>query len=163
MKTKKCCTCKEIKNTSEFYNTKTNKDGLSRRCKLCANASVGKWQKEHREERNAWARKHNAKNRVKVRVNHRRNRRCRDYNLTEDQYVNMLATQDNCCAICRTPFLSETEITEGVRSETKTKPHIDHCHTTGRVRGVLCYRCNHTLGRVKDGRCNRQPRGKLRV
>lgn len=42
------------------------------------------------------------------------------------------------CAICRTPFSSEN------------KPHVDHDHESGRVRGLLCGPCNVALGLLKD-------------
>ena len=44
--------------------------------------------------------------------------------------------QDNCCAICKLPFI--------------TTECIDHCHTSGKVRGILCRDCNAALGLVKD-------------
>lgn len=48
--------------------------------------------------------------------------------------------QQNRCAICAVDFNSL--IPEDV--------HADHCHATGRTRGVLCKVCNTNLGRFKD-------------
>lgn len=60
------------------------------------------------------------------------------YGLTEDRFVDMLARQDGRCAICR-------------RDDHASKNwHIDHCHATGRVRGILCFRCNALLGNAMD-------------
>lgn len=47
----------------------------------------------------------------------------------------MLEKQGGACAICVLPL---------------TKHHIDHCHTTGKVRGLLCHRCNTRLGGLDD-------------
>lgn len=57
------------------------------------------------------------------------------YNLTADDYEAILNEQEGLCKICR-----------GVLE----KPHIDHCHTTGKVRGILCGHCNAGLGFFRD-------------
>lgn len=53
--------------------------------------------------------------------------------------------QDGKCAICGEPEKS----TDG-RSNVKKKLAIDHCHTSGKIRGLLCGRCNQGLGYFKD-------------
>jgi hypothetical protein len=62
------------------------------------------------------------------------------YGLTAEQVDDMLASQGGKCAICLTPD-------PGGRYGTF---HIDHCHTTGKVRGLLCHSCNTSLGHFKD-------------
>lgn len=57
------------------------------------------------------------------------------YNLSSDQYRSMLDAQGHRCAICR-------RIPDGWQ--------VDHDHTTGAVRGLLCKSCNTTLGMVHD-------------
>lgn len=59
------------------------------------------------------------------------------YNLTVEEYRDMLIKQGNLCKICRSP--------PGKRSL-----HIDHCHTTGKVRGLLCCNCNVMIAQSKD-------------
>lgn len=59
------------------------------------------------------------------------------YGLTYEEYEAMLEAQGFCCAVCGT-------------SETKKDWHIDHCHTTGEVRGLLCNNCNAGIGMFKD-------------
>lgn len=61
----------------------------------------------------------------------------RIYGLLQKDYDGLLQKQDEKCAICKKDF------------ETKT-PHVDHCHTTGVVRGLLCHNCNTAIGLVKD-------------
>lgn len=53
------------------------------------------------------------------------------YGLEWERYEQMLLEQDNACLICRRPF--------------EKTPHVDHDHTTGKVRGLLCYSCNTKL------------------
>lgn len=60
----------------------------------------------------------------------------RKYGITLDDYVEMWNSQNGECAICQ---------------EKKSRLDVDHCHETGRVRGLLCMRCNYNLlGCVKD-------------
>lgn len=57
----------------------------------------------------------------------------------------MLETQNHLCAICRNP---ETQLNP--RSDKKVRLALDHCHKTNKLRGMLCWRCNTTLGKVED-------------
>lgn len=59
----------------------------------------------------------------------------RRYGLTPEQVRVMLEKQNHMCAICNNPF--------GLQN-------IDHCHKTGKVRGVLCVNCNRGLGAFGD-------------
>jgi hypothetical protein len=62
------------------------------------------------------------------------------YGVTPDQYEQMMLGQDGRCAICR----SEEWPGKGNR------PHVDHDHATGKVRGLLCGKCNVGLGNLDD-------------
>lgn len=63
------------------------------------------------------------------------------YGLEPEDVRRMLEEQDCLCAICRNVHLS------GADAE---PPVVDHCHATGKVRGLLCARCNHALGHLRD-------------
>jgi len=62
------------------------------------------------------------------------------YGITQDEYIKLSDKQNNSCAICKT-------IQPGGRHNTW---HIDHEHSTGKVRGLLCWLCNSGLGKFKD-------------
>lgn len=56
------------------------------------------------------------------------------YGITSEDYAEMLKSQNSLCLICE-----------------EEKPlHVDHCHSTGKVRGLLCHSCNNGLGCFKD-------------
>ena len=60
------------------------------------------------------------------------------YGITPAEFDAMLKKQDNKCAICKNPFISSRGT------------HVDHDHTYGYVRGILCTTCNVGLGSFKD-------------
>jgi hypothetical protein len=61
-------------------------------------------------------------------------RALRRYGLTAIDYVAMLLDQNDRCAVCQ-----------------KVRPlHVDHCHVTGRVRGLVCVVCNTAMGMLGD-------------
>jgi len=64
----------------------------------------------------------------------------RDHDITVDQYDEILASQGGKCAICGTTD-------PGGRGN---RYHVDHCHETGSIRGLLCHMCNKTLGNFGD-------------
>lgn len=57
------------------------------------------------------------------------------YGITPEEKAVLFEKQGGCCAICLEPLVKVT---------------IDHCHETGKVRGLLCYNCNVGLGLFKD-------------
>jgi len=62
--------------------------------------------------------------------------RLRKYGLSQGSYEQLLKEQNNECAICHKPFIKA--------------PHVDHCHSEGHVRGLLCVRCNLGIGYFDD-------------
>jgi len=68
----------------------------------------------------------------------------RKYGISPEQYEKMSEAQDHVCAICRRP---ETALGRGGKVMGLA---VDHCHTTGVVRSLLCRVCNQTLGRHQD-------------
>ena len=72
----------------------------------------------------------------------RKAQRLRDYKISAEDFESMLEKQGGKCAIC------------GYSSQEKLNffPLIDHCHKTGKVRGILCLNCNHGLGQFKDSK-----------
>ena len=137
MEFKKCYKCGEEKSLKDFSNCARSKDGKQAACKLCKKAYA-----EANKERVALKRKEKylkEKNcpvyQEKVYYRHIKWK----YNLDKEVYVNMLSKQDNCCKICSKSF-----------KELDQRPAVDHCHTTGKIRGLLCDTCNRGLGYFKD-------------
>ena len=80
----------------------------------------------------------------KFRINSRRKEQLkRLYGLTPEAYTALLEAQDFSCKICRA-----TRAREGGSGYWSFS--VDHCHKTGRVRGLLCRKCNTLLGAVND-------------
>lgn len=60
------------------------------------------------------------------------------YGLTAEMFTDMYEAQDAKCAICLREIPKEGRAT-----------HIDHCHVSGKVRGLLCNHCNRVLGHIE--------------
>lgn len=67
----------------------------------------------------------------------------RKYGLDIDEYNQMLKDQDNKCAICSYEF-----------GQKPSDTYVDHNHSTGKVRGLLCQHCNSGLGYFRDNEDN---------
>lgn len=65
--------------------------------------------------------------------------RLKRFGLTPDDYASLAQMNDGTCWICNEP---EKIAGRGLA--------VDHCHTTGAVRGLLCTRCNQVIGRMRD-------------
>ena len=70
----------------------------------------------------------------------RKSQRLRKFDIQLSDYKDMLAMQNGSCAICGYSDMSNPNFF----------PVVDHCHSTGVVRGLLCMECNMGLGKFKD-------------
>ena len=82
--------------------------------------------------------KENCKNRYNAKsMMQRRAEKAITYGLSAQEYIDMYESQDGKCAICsKVP-------------STKRGLHVDHCHETKKVRGLLCHGCNIAIGNLK--------------
>lgn len=71
-----------------------------------------------------------------------RDKRLKKYGITVQDYNRMYSEQEGCCAICGVHVLD--------MKDDKTFLSVDHCHSTGQVRGLLCDSCNLGLGKFYD-------------
>jgi hypothetical protein len=81
------------------------------------------------------ARQWRIKNPVRRRINRRSYDLKKKYGLSLEQFENMLNAQGGVCAICR---------------KKTVRMAVDHCHKTGKIRGILCIQCNPGLGKFFD-------------
>src|ERR1700688_1915861 len=120
MLTKLCTKCKEVKDIEQFNKRKSTKSGRQSWCKPCCLDSCSKWEKTNRKKRMQKWRKISPE---KSRANDLRKK----YGLTIEQHDRMFIEQDNKCMVCKKD-----------QSELNHKLNVDHCHTTGKVRDLLC-------------------------
>jgi len=122
---KKCIKCGVEKPLTEF-NKRTDTGRYRNDCKQCRgkeNLKRYHTKKTTKEAHSRASLKHYLKKR---------------YDLTVEQYEQMLEDQNHRCAICREPE------TQGRRLA------VDHDHSTGKVRSLLCQSCNTAIGKLKD-------------
>lgn len=130
METKKCRECGEYKSLLDFHKKTKSKDGRQSKCKECNQKSVEKWQKDNPDKYEATWKRQIATDGALLK------RRLRTYQLSEQEYNELLEKCEGKCTICKE-----------VPSNWLV---IDHCHTSGVVRGLLCNNCNTGLGYFKD-------------
>lgn len=92
----------------------------------------------HKAERKVINAKYRAANPERIKAIYRQSR----YGLTDGAFKQMLDEQANTCAICDFVFS-----TEGGKV---SAAHVDHCHISGDIRGLLCSNCNKAIGLLKD-------------
>lgn len=70
------------------------------------------------------------------------------YGITFVEFTELISLQRSQCKICGEALLSGSFTVEKIIK--KDEICVDHCHSTGKVRGLLCHSCNVALGHVKD-------------
>ena len=150
-----CSKCKQEKSKIEFYADDRYSNGFTPWCKDCANDYRRKWRqtpkgKESQRRANVQYVQKNGQS-EKSREYHRLYKKGRQgkiaqlrswlknlYNITLEEYEELDKRQNSLCAIC------------GQVNKSGNRLGVDHCHKTGRVRGLLCFRCNTALGLLDD-------------
>lgn len=115
-------------------NSRTS-DGLQNACKPCANKMVAESRARNPERHRKASRRWNAANGDQVHDAYLN----RTYGIDHAEYERMFDAQGGRCAICKSSD-------PGPRTK---RFHVDHCHDTGKVRGLLCSRCNTGIGQLK--------------
>lgn len=152
---KLCRKCQIKKPIKEFFKHINGKFGVSGRCKQC----IKLYQEQNKEHRKIYSKQYGKyywlKNKKKIQE--RTQKWLKDnpdkhfgyqlkyhYGITLQTYLKLSQKQNNVCAICN-------------KKEVKTRNGkklfqlaVDHCHKTGKIRGLLCHACNNGLGRFQD-------------
>lgn len=138
---KKCSKCKRDKSLEEFYNNKSAKDGKESWCKPCIKIfdhlkikNESSERRKQRLERHKKWREDNKEYRKSYRYQHNL---LSNYGLSLDDYEELQKKQNFVCAICKK---------EPIGKPPNGKLHVDHCHETNRIRGLLCSNCNKGIG-----------------
>lgn len=165
---KSCSRCKNAKPISEFYawnDGRSGKQKISSRCRECECAARRKyvannhekvkarkreayrknpeynkrtareWREANPERFKQWGIEYRKRTKEQARKRHYEYR----YGFSTEVYEAAVERQGGKCAICRS-----------ARSTTKRSLHVDHCHKTGKFRGILCSRCNSGIGNLRD-------------
>ena len=76
-------------------------------------------------------------------LTHTSRRLRRNYDMSEKEYWELYELQGRCCAICKLP-------TDSTKIKKALPLFVDHDHSTGKVRGLVCHQCNILLGMAKN-------------
>jgi hypothetical protein len=133
---KKCTNCKKNLFISDFSPNSNSNLGFTSHCKVC------------RAKKEADRRKNpQYKEKIKkYKLDPANKRRTKDsalkrlFGISIEEYDKMFQKQNGVCAICY-----RKEVASHIRSLA-----VDHCHKTGKVRGLLCTSCNQGIGHLKD-------------
>ena len=124
---KRCSVCKCIKNLREFSTDKRTMSGKRCYCRLCSRVLHKKYYEKNKERLKGITRQ-------------------RIYKISNEQYNKILLEQNGVCSICGFP---ETATISKTDKRIKDLA-VDHCHKTGKVRGLLCRRCNKGIGLFQE-------------
>lgn len=134
---KVCARCREELPESEFTAAPRMKSGLKSYCRDCCRLDARERRAANPERARAIA---NASHKRRYTTEWRWAQGLRRYGLTAETFATMLVDQGGRCAICRT----DAPLGKSNRW------HVDHCHATGVVRGLLCAGCNVGIGHLGD-------------
>jgi hypothetical protein len=118
---KECKHCKKVKYFTDYHDNREMRDGKSSYCKPCASQRSAEWKRKNKD------RAKDSELQLK-------------YGISLVDHKRLHKLQKGRCAICH---ILEAD------APRKTL-FVDHCHTTGEVRGLICHHCNSGLGHFMD-------------
>jgi hypothetical protein len=136
MNTKFCKKCFNEKSVSLFPKNKSRKDGLAHYCTECTKKNWNIKKEKYYKK----AEEYKEKNKKEITSYKKDWHYKTKYNLTLEELEELRVKQNYCCALCN-------------KHESLTPRKslcVDHCHITGKVRGLLCESCNQALGLFYD-------------
>lgn len=171
----KSCKQDNPQTIDKFNKNSKSKDGLQAYCKSCHLEKAKQWNENNKQQyiknKKKWYEENSEASIAKSILWHKNNadkdkenltRRLNEnkdsisrinkksklkakYGISIEDYDDMFLSQGGCCAICK-----ETEKAIDKRTNKPRSLAVDHCHKTGKIRQLLCNRCNHVLGLIKD-------------
>lgn len=120
---KTCKKCQRELELSAFGKNKQYKDGLMSTCRTCVNAKIRKQYYDSKQHRNL--------------------KYLSRYGITLEEVEAMAIKQNSLCPICD----KECGFLMGNRANAFV---VDHCHDTGKIRGLICSTCNRAMGFMRD-------------
>lgn len=134
----RCSTCQQEKDASEFFARPERKRGFRYRCKACDKLITQQPENRRRacERSKRWSQRLKETDPEKYTLRNRKQNLYRTHKLRLEDYNRLLLKQNSVCAICQEPPI----VGRGQRL------HVDHNHSTGEIRGLLCHGCNVALG-----------------
>lgn len=133
---KKHCLCKECARVRVVVKKASDPDFAAKNKQYYKNYREKPENKVKQYERE---KKWKSNNKEKSQISEKKKRLKYKYGITMEDYKNIFHSQGSCCAICGVSNLP-----------TNGAFHLDHDHTTGKIRGILCNKCNHGLGLFMD-------------
>lgn len=138
-----CKKCNLTKSSSCFTPDKRTTTGYYPWCRDCKHAYQRDWRRKNMNAKRKKAKaesdkKNYKKHHADIREKQRNSRLVIRYGITVEDYEEMLVQQGGVCAMCKNP------------PNGPKRMHVDHCHVTGKVRGILCGVCNKKLGVLEN-------------
>ena len=142
---KKCSSCKEEKPLSNFHK---RLDGTQTYCKDCTKLRDAKrWHNmdgSQKEERTAALKRNYEKHNIR----YRNSFHLREHGISVEDRQQIFDTQEGRCDSCGDVLKVRTR--KNRRTENGWRGELDHDHTTGKIRALLCLPCNTALGLLRD-------------
>ena len=153
MKNKKCPKCGFVGSTELFSRSAKTKDGYRSWCKGCdaryshewgqrnkpwRSKTTLAWREKNKHRWKEYVAKYQKEHRDRYLHSQRKSQLKVSYGLSIEAYESIFKFQNGACAICKGQNMDGKRLA------------VDHCHSTGKIRGLLCSNCNNGLGRFKD-------------
>lgn len=153
---KVCKSCFISKDNKSFYYCKNTKDKLMSKCIDCNKQYMKKYYKDNEIKLKKASEKNRLSRLPELKIynenyrfsNYRvaRNNRLKyTYGISIEDFEKLSEKQNHLCAICGNPQIQNKR-----HNNEKTPLAVDHCHSTNKIRELLCSNCNGALGLFKD-------------